>query len=55
MVSNKSQPSNHPIYFVEIELGSSIFFNDLCFEEKELQIDMIDKERSDRHIEEYSE
>jgi hypothetical protein len=34
-VSNKSQPSNHPIYYVGTELGSSIFFNDLCFEEKE--------------------
>jgi hypothetical protein len=35
MVNNKSQPSNHPIYSVETELGSSIFFNDLCFEEEE--------------------
>jgi hypothetical protein len=35
MVSNKSQPSNHPIYSVETELGSSIFFNDLCSEEEE--------------------
>jgi hypothetical protein len=35
MVSNKSQPSNHPIYSVETELGSSIFFNDLCSKEEE--------------------
>jgi hypothetical protein len=28
MVSKKSQLDNHPIYFVEIEIGSSIFFND---------------------------
>jgi hypothetical protein len=35
MVSNKSQPSNHPIYSVEIELGSSIFFNDMCSKEEE--------------------
>jgi hypothetical protein len=35
MFSNKSQPSNHPIYLVETELGSSIFFNDLCSEEEE--------------------
>jgi hypothetical protein len=35
MVNNKSQPSNHPIYSVETELGYSIFFNDLCSEEEE--------------------
>jgi hypothetical protein len=35
MVSNKSHPSNHHIYSVETELGSSIFFNDLCSEEEE--------------------
>jgi hypothetical protein len=48
MVSNKSQPSNHPIYSVETELGSSILFKDLCFEEKELEIDMDNKERYDQ-------
>jgi ribonuclease HI len=40
---------------METELGSSIFFNDLCFEEKEPEIDMVDKERFDQQIEEYSE
>ena len=34
MVSGKTQPNNHPIYSVETELGSSIFFNDFSFEEK---------------------
>jgi hypothetical protein len=55
MVSNKSQPNNHPIYSVETELGSSIFFNDLCFEEKGPEIDMADKDRSDQQIEKFSE
>jgi hypothetical protein len=34
MVKNKSQLSNHPIYSMETEFRYSIFFNDLCFEEK---------------------
>jgi len=34
MVSNKSKPNNHPIYSIDIEVGSSIFYNDLCFEEE---------------------
>jgi hypothetical protein len=55
MVSNKSQPNNHPIYSVETELGSSIFFNDLCFEEKEPEIDMAFKDRYDQQIEKFSE
>ena len=46
MVNNESQPSNHPIYSVETEMGSSIFFSDVCFEEKEPEIDMAEKERS---------
>jgi hypothetical protein len=54
MVNNKSQPSNYPIYSVEIELGSSIFFNDLCCEEEEPEIDMPNKGRSDQQIEEDS-
>jgi hypothetical protein len=29
MVSRKSKPNNHPIYFVDTEIGSSIFYNDL--------------------------
>jgi hypothetical protein len=54
MVRNKSHMSNHPIYSMETELGSSIFFKDLCFEEKKPEIDMVDKDRSDRHIEKFS-
>jgi hypothetical protein len=48
MVRNKSQPNNHPIYSLEIELGSSIFFNDLCFEEKGTEIDMVAKDQFDQ-------
>jgi hypothetical protein len=29
MVSSKTQPHNHPIYVVDTEVGSSIFYNDL--------------------------
>jgi hypothetical protein len=35
MVSNKRKPKNHPFYYVDTEVGSSIFYNDLCFEEEE--------------------
>jgi hypothetical protein len=55
MVKNKSESINHPIYSVETELGSSIFFNDLCFEEKGTKIDMDDKEISDEQSEKFSE
>ena len=33
MVRNKEKPNNHPIYSIEIDIGYSIFYNDLCFEE----------------------
>jgi hypothetical protein len=35
MVRSKTQPNNHPIYSVDIEVGSSIFYNDLRFEVEE--------------------
>jgi hypothetical protein len=35
MVSSKTSPNNHHIYFVDTKVGSSIFYNDLCFEEEE--------------------
>ena len=47
MVSNKSQPRNHPIYSIETKLLSSIFFNDLCSEEEETEIIMADKDKPD--------
>jgi ribonuclease HI len=55
MVSNKAHLNKHPFYFVENELGSSIFFNDLCFEEKGPEIDMIVKDKYDQQIEKISE
>ena len=35
MVSSRDNPHNHPIYVVDIDLGSSIFYNDLHFEEED--------------------
>jgi hypothetical protein len=35
MVRIKLQPQNHPIYAVNTEVGSSIFYNDLSFKEEE--------------------
>jgi len=35
MVSSKTQPNNHPIYSINTEFGSSIFYNELSFEEEE--------------------
>jgi ribonuclease HI len=35
MVSSKTQPKYHPIYSINTEMGSSIFYNDLSFEEEE--------------------
>jgi hypothetical protein len=28
MVSSKRKQDNHPIYFIDIEVGSTIFYND---------------------------
>jgi hypothetical protein len=36
MVSRKTQLNNHPIYSVDTEIDSSIFYNDMSFEEEEL-------------------
>lgn len=55
MVSNKAQPNNHPIDSVETEMGSSIFFNDLCFEGKGPEIYMAAKDQSDQQTEKVSE
>jgi len=38
MVSRKRKPNNHPIYYVDTQVSSSIFFNDLLFEEEETKI-----------------
>jgi hypothetical protein len=35
MMSNKIIPNNNPIYSVDTEVGSSIFYNDLHFEEED--------------------
>jgi hypothetical protein len=43
MVNKKLQSTNHPIYLVSTELGSSIFFNDICSEVEETEIVLADK------------
>ena len=35
MVSSKRKPNNHHIYSIDTEVGSLIFYNDLCFEEED--------------------
>jgi len=41
MESCKEHPNNHHIYVVDTDLGSSIFFNDLCCETEEDNVKMI--------------
>ena len=31
MISNKENPESHPIYVVDTDMGSVMFYNDLCF------------------------
>jgi hypothetical protein len=52
MVSRKTQPNNHPIYSVDTEVGSSIFYNDLSFEEGEPTTVMAIKDKTDHQTEE---
>ena len=33
VVSSQEKPDNHPIYVVDTDLGSSIFYNDFHYEE----------------------
>jgi hypothetical protein len=40
MVSSNMQLNNHPIYSINTEVGSSIFYNDLSFEEEEPMVIM---------------
>jgi hypothetical protein len=35
MVSSKTQPNNHPIYSIDTDISSSIFYTNLSFEEEE--------------------
>jgi hypothetical protein len=38
IVSRKRKPNNHHIYYVDIEVGFSIFYSDMCFEEEDTKI-----------------
>jgi hypothetical protein len=48
MVRSKMQQNNHPIYSVDTEIDSSIFYNDLSFEEEESIVVMIVKDKATR-------
>ena len=37
MVTNKDKSVNYPIYYVETELGSSVFYNDELYKEESKQ------------------
>jgi hypothetical protein len=55
MVRNKSHPINHPIYSVETELESFIFFNDLCYEEEKTEVVLANKDELEGKMEELLE
>jgi hypothetical protein len=50
MVSNKTQPKKNPRYSIDTEVGSSIFYNDLSFEEEESTTIMTIDEEITREI-----
>ena len=35
MINNKENPENHPIYYVDTDMGSSMLFNDSCPQKSE--------------------
>jgi ribonuclease HI len=51
MVSIKTQPNNHPIYYVDTEVGSSIFYNNLIFEEGNPTTVMAIKDKTEHRTE----
>jgi hypothetical protein len=55
MVSRKTQPNNHPIYSVDNEVCSSIFYNNLSFEEGEPTTVMAIKEKIEHRTEEITD
>jgi hypothetical protein len=52
MMSIKTQLNNNPIYSVDTEIGSSIFYNDLSFEEGEPTTVMTVKDKAERRVKE---
>ena len=51
MIISRDNLENHPIYVVDIDLGSSIFYNDLYFEgtDKE-EIQIYKEEGNNQHL-----
>ena len=51
MVRCKYKLNNHPIYVVDTDLGSSIFYKDLCFkDEKKEHGNVLDKENEQQEV-----
>jgi hypothetical protein len=55
MVSRKTQPNNHPIYSVDTEVGSSIFYNNLSFEEGKPTTVMTVEDKTEHRTEEITD
>ena len=51
MISSRDNPENHPIYVVDIDLGCSILYSDLSFEETNKQEIQIHKEETNHQHE----
>ena len=55
-VSSKRKPNNHPIYDVDTKVGSSIFYNDLWFEEEDPKISKLPvKDEADHQVRKISD
>lgn len=39
MISNKENPENHPIYYVDVDMGSSMIFNEIGPQKDELKLE----------------
>jgi hypothetical protein len=52
MVSSPDGPNNHPIYDVDTNIGASIFYNDLFFEEGDKNELEISKKKGEKLQEE---
>ena len=55
MVSSKTQPNNDPIYSIDTEVGSSIFYNNLIFEEGEPTTFMAIKDKTEHRTKEITD
>jgi len=49
MISNRENPENHPIYSIDTDMGSSMFFNDVCSQMSEPRLSDNGSNISDQH------